>query len=41
MNGNTLQKVQSHLIKGIKLRNEQIQMQNNKIVEEYLTRDIK
>ena len=41
MNGNTLQKVQSHLKKGIKLRNEQIKMQNKKIVEEYSTRDIR
>ena len=40
MNGNTLQKVQSHLKKGIKLRNEQIKTQNKKIVEEYSTRDI-
>ena len=40
MNGNTLQKVQSHLKKGIKIRNEQIKMQNNKILEEYSTRDI-
>ena len=41
MNGNTLQKVQSHFKKGIKLRNEQIKMQNKKIVEEYSTRDIR
>ena len=41
MNGNTLQKVRSHLKKGIKLRNEQIKMQNKKIVEEYSTRDIR
>ena len=40
MNGNTLQKVQSHLKKGIKLRNEQIKIQNKKIEEEYSTRDI-
>ncbi len=40
MNGNTLQKIQLHLKKRIKLRNEQIKMQNNKIVEEYSNRDI-
>ena len=36
MNGNTLQKVQSHLKKGIKLRNT-----IKKIVEEYSTRDVR
>ena len=39
-NGNTLQEVQSHFKKGIKLSNEQIKIQNNKIVAEYSTRDI-
>mgnify|MGYP003136826085 FL=1 len=39
MNGNTLQKVQSHLKKGIKMRNEQIKEVNKKIKEEYANRD--
>ena len=41
MNGNTLQKVQYHLKKGIKMRNEQIKETNKKIKEDYANRDIK
>ena len=36
MNGNTLRKVQSHLRKGIKLRNEQIE-QTNKMIQDELS----
>jgi hypothetical protein len=34
MNGNTLRKVQSHLRKGIKIRNEQIELFNKRLVDE-------
>jgi hypothetical protein len=40
MNGYTLLKVQQHLKKGIKIRNEQIKLDNKKIREEYMNRNI-
>ena len=35
MNGNTLRKVQSHLRKGIDIRNKQIELMNKRLVEEF------
>tara|TARA_B100000427_G_scaffold327720_1_gene339121 strand:- start:836 stop:2281 length:1446 start_codon:yes stop_codon:yes gene_type:complete len=40
MNGYALQKVLSHLKKGIKLRNKQIEYQNKRIKEDFSNRDI-